>query len=90
LEATKKSSFGQNEIKKFAYPTNGNPFEHYAKVETADVFPFMLAFAMTIHKAQGEEVTIDKVVIEDLTCHPPNAAFMQILELVCSHLCCTV
>jgi hypothetical protein len=39
----------------------------YAKVDISDIFPYQLAFAMTIHKAQGR--TIKKVLL-DLHCHP--------------------
>jgi hypothetical protein len=52
--------------KKYVF-ANGNPLQLYGKAFVIDPFPYMLAFAMTIHKAQGR--TLRKVII-DLTCHP--------------------
>jgi hypothetical protein len=46
---------------------NGNPMQLYGKALIRDPFPYMIAFAITIHKAQGR--TLKKVIL-DLTCHP--------------------
>jgi len=62
----KQRRYGKNDFQSYTYP-NGNPLEMYATVEVADIFPIQLAFAMTIHKAQGR--TIKRVVI-DLMYHP--------------------
>ena len=45
----------------------GNPLSPLAKLKIREIFPFDLAFAMTVHKAQGR--TIRRVVI-DLRDHP--------------------
>ena len=63
LLATKSRHHKQ---KQYAY-FNNDPFNPCSTATVTDPFPFELAFAATIHKAQGR--TMDKVVI-DLYCHP--------------------
>jgi len=58
---------------KFSYPT-GDICLPLATAEVQESFPFDLAFAMTVHKAQGR--TIEHVVL-DLTCQPTAIARME-------------
>ena len=51
-----------------------NPIVPIAEVQVQRPFAFDLAFAMTIHKAQGR--TISRVVL-DLTCHPQRICRMK-------------
>jgi hypothetical protein len=55
-----------NKNKKFTYKT-GNLISPIATAEVSQPFPFDLAFAITVHKAQGR--TMDRVVV-DLSSHP--------------------
>ena len=55
-----------NDFESFTFPT-GDTFLPVAKVKVKAPFPFDLAFAMTVHKAQGR--TILRVVL-DLAEHP--------------------
>ena len=64
---------GTSESDKFKYPT-GDVFVPVAEVSLRPVFPFELAFSVTIHKAQGRTL---KRVIVDLTQHPCSKATME-------------
>ena len=50
------------------------PLTPIATAQTFDIFPFDLAFAMIVHKAQGR--TIHRVII-DLTSHPTKISQMK-------------
>ena len=67
----RKSSGSTGKI--YTYCT-GNILSPIAKVRVYDRFPFELAFAMTVHKAQGR--TIRRVVI-DLTEQPMHSCRME-------------
>ena len=67
----RKSSGSTGKI--YTYCT-GNILSPIAKVRVYDKFPFELAFAMTVHKAQGR--TIRRVVI-DLTEQPMHSCRME-------------
>ncbi len=60
------TSMSDTEWQKFTFLT-GNLISPVAQVHICEPFPFDLAFAMTVHKAQGR--TIHRVII-DLTDHP--------------------
>ena len=60
------TSMNSTDYDKFFFST-GNILSPVATVQVHEPFPFDLAFAMTVHKAQGR--TIRRVVI-DLTAHP--------------------
>ncbi len=60
------TSMSDTEWQKFTFLT-GNLISPVAQVHIREPFPFDLAFAMTVHKAQGR--TIHRVII-DLTDHP--------------------
>jgi hypothetical protein len=66
LPITKSMSSHGSKYKTYSY-ASGNPLSPLSKVKTADVFPYDLAFSMTVHKAQGR--TISRVVL-DLTNFP--------------------
>ena len=72
LTKTMKSSKTTTDTK-FTYLT-GNPLSPLATAQTFDIFAFDLAFAMTVHKAQGR--TIRRVVI-DLTHRPTQMSQMK-------------
>ena len=63
-----------NDFESFTFPTTGDTFLPVAKVKVKAPFPFDLAFAMTVHKAQGR--TILRVVL-DLTEHPFRVCRME-------------
>ena len=67
------SMTSSEEWNRFSFCT-GNLFSPIAQVSIQEQFPLELAFAMTVHKAQG--CTIDHVVI-DLTHHPQFACHMK-------------
>ena len=69
-KSTQKKFSNANE---FSYKT-GNPLNPIATAEVFNIFPFDLAFSMTVHKAQGR--TIPKVVL-DLSCHPTKYTEMN-------------
>jgi hypothetical protein len=50
---------------------NHTIIQPFSEVHILELFPSQLAFAMTVHKAQGR--TIDKVVL-DLNYHPDNGS----------------
>ena len=64
---------GGTDPDKFKYAT-GDVFVPIAEVSLRPIFPFELAFSVTIHKAQGR--TLNRVLI-DLTQHPCNKATME-------------
>ena len=67
----------KNKFHKFAYQTQ-NILHPVATAEVCDIFPFDLAFSMTIHKAQGR--TIERVVL-DLTSHPYNVCQLEFASI---------
>ena len=68
-----KSNKSSNSKNHFSHKT-GNLLQPIASVKVREPFPFDLAFAMTVHKAQGR--TIHRVVI-DLTDHPNHYSRME-------------
>ena len=57
----------------FSYLT-GDALYPVATAEVCEIFPFDLAFSITVHKAQGR--TIHRVVL-DLTSHPTDFCLME-------------
>ena len=68
---------GKNKFRKYSYQTQ-NMNHSVATAEVCDIFPFDLAFSMTIHKAQG--CTIHCVVL-DLTSHPFHISQMEFASI---------
>ena len=66
-------SSSRDNYNKFSYNTH-NFVTPIATAEVSEPFPFDLAFAMTVHKAQGR--TIKRVVL-DLTNHPTHYSRME-------------
>jgi hypothetical protein len=69
----KDNNRGSDKKRRFYYET-GNLITPYASAVVIEPFPFELAFAMTVHKAQGR--TIHRLVV-DLNDHPTHAARME-------------
>ena len=67
---TSMNKSGSSEYDKFKMLTH-NYLSPIASVQVFEPFPFDLAFAMTIHKAQGRTIPL---VIVDLTQHPLRVA----------------
>jgi len=67
IQTTMAKSTGESSSKCFTFCTK-NVLSPIAKIHAQEPFPFDLAFAMTVHKAQGR--TIIRVVV-DLT-HDPR------------------
>jgi len=73
LTTAMAKSTGESSSKCFTFCTK-NMLSPIAKVHAQEPFPFDLAFAMTVHKAQGR--TINRVVV-DLTHHPRHCCCMK-------------
>jgi len=73
LAASMAKSTGESSSKCFTFCTK-NMLSPITKVHAQEPFPFDLAFAMTVHKAQGP--TIKRVVV-DLTHHPRCCCCMK-------------
>ena len=73
LTTAMAKSTGESSSKYFTFCTK-NMLSPIAKVHAQEPFPFDLAFAMTVHKAQGR--TIKRVVV-DLTHHPRCCCCMK-------------
>ena len=73
LTTAMAKSTGESSSKCFTFCTK-NMLSPIAKVHAQEPFPFDLAFAMTVHKAQGR--TIKRVVV-DLTHHPRYCCCMK-------------
>ena len=67
------ASHSSDSSRTFSYLT-GDALYPVATAEVCEIFPFDLAFSMTVHKAQGR--TIPRVVL-DLTSHPSDFSQME-------------